>query len=369
MYRPQKKFLRLLNTSDSNAILEYGTIEARSKFFWLLKDWIDRQFMNRYQVTPLPPMASPDCGGCGSKLASDSLRQALKTLSISAGDDVAIRSLSSGTIALSVDHFKNFGLNPFNLGQVAAIHALSDFTAKGLKGKFALANFILEKSNESIAACELELLLRGARNILDQEGIEIVGGQTGLGIETSAGFSIIGEGDSLWKKSGAKSGDAIILTKPLGAGILLAAREQGALSGSCFEELLESMLRSSSSLISTLRKYSVTAATDVTGFGLAGHLSEMLSKDSLYAKLNYSDLPVFSSARELARKGYESRMANQNRRSFSANFSPDPLIYDPQTSGGLLFTLPSLEAERCLAEIMPSWPSARIIGYVVSSLQ
>ena len=168
-YRPQRVYLRLLNRADKHAVLQYGRLELQGRFHWKFKDYLDRSFMRKYQAVPLAPLAEPDCGGCGSKLAGDALQEALGSLGATEGvrrDDVAVCELGGQTLALAIDHFKDFGVNPFELGRISAIHALGDFFAKGLVPSLALANVVLERAAPQLARTELELLMAGGSTLL-----------------------------------------------------------------------------------------------------------------------------------------------------------------------------------------------------------
>lgn len=363
-YRPQRRYLRLLNLADKRAVLEYGPLQGTAGVFWNLKDSIDRKFMEKYGVAPLPPMAAPDCGGCGCKLGGDALALALGEGKL---DDVALAKLGASELALAIDYFKDPGVNPDELGRIAAVHALGDFLAKGLKPRYALANVVLERAAAGLARNDLELVLNGARAVFAETGTEIIGGQTTLGDTAALGFALVADttGNAIWKKTGAKAGDALLLTKPLGSGILLAAAMRFAVEGENLERCLREMQESQGKAMEILRGHAVHAATDVTGFGLAGHLSEMLG-EALRARLDLAAIPAYPGARELAARGYVSRMDQENRRAFAKyGYGDDPLLYDPQTAGPLLVSLPHAEAERALEDLRKVAPLAAKIGFVL----
>ena len=171
-------------------------------------------------------------------------------------------------------------------------------------------------------------------------------------------------------KNGWNLFDTLILTKPLGTGVLFAADMQAKARADWIDSAFTSMLRSVGPCIPILQKYCASACTDVTGFGLMGHLIEMLSASNVIASINLKSLPLLSGAQELSLLGFESSLKQANENSVKNNYQATehyayPLMFDPQTAGGLLFGVPQKNAEQCIIELRKSTaPDATIIGSV-----
>jgi selenide, water dikinase len=211
-------------------------------------------------------------------------------------------------------------------------------------------------------------MLNGATGVLALEGCALVGGHSAEAAEPSLGFAVTGLADpgALMRKSGLRPGDALVLTKPLGTGIVLAGHMRGLAHAAWLQAAIASM-RASNAVASTLfREFGVTACTDVTGFGLAGHLMEMLRASRLGAVIWPEALPALPGALELAAQGVESTLAPQNRRVLCATPSgpTTPLLFDPQTSGGLLAGVAADNVDACVAAMHQHHVPASVIGMV-----
>ena len=178
--------------------------------------------------------------------------------------------------------------------------------------------------------------------------------------------------DTIIRKGGLQPGDALIVTKPIGTGVLFAADMRADARGDWIADALESMQRSLRPCVEILRAHKVSAGTDVTGFGLAGHLLEMLEASGVAAEINLDAIPVLDGAHELSQQGVESTLRPGNEASaghaFLASAHPTrPLLFDPQTSGGLLFGVPADQADACLAALRKhAAPAAAIIGTITT---
>ncbi len=374
-YRPQKSYLRLLNLGDEKAIVEYKFFKSMGSMYWNLKDWIDRRFMEKYTFEPLDPMKDPNCGGCGCKVSASVLDKSLDILKLSnskgvrlgveEGDDIAVVTMGAETIGLTVDQFKNFGANPYHFGRIAAVNACSDLYAKGVKPQYALANIMLQKQKEEMAVNEMRFILAGAQSVMEPEGIELVGGHTIEGEESQVGFFLLGkqEESQAWGNGTLQPGDKIILTKPLGTGIILAAAMRFAVSGIDFAQLIEQMGQSQVFAMEILKKYKIGGSTDVSGFGFLRHLKNMLIASRMGASLDMSQIPVLEIASDLRNRGYYSRMERKN---FPALPGAPSILHDPQTSGGILLGIATKDAQRCCEELKQVYPYSAIVGEVCS---
>jgi selenide,water dikinase len=253
-------------------------------------------------------------------------------------------------------------------GQVAAAHALSDLHAMGARPWTALAIVAVPFGPGQKMRADLSAMLRGATEVLAADGCTLVGGHTGEADEPALGFAVSGLADpaSLTRKSGLRPGDRLILTKPLGTGIVLAGHMRGLTRARWLSAAVESMRQSNWAAARIFRDFGVTACTDVTGFGLAGHLSEMALASRVAATIWRDAVPLLPGALELAGQGVESTLAPENAR-FVPNFSAEPrerVLIDPQTSGGLLGGLPAERVHACLAALKAAGMPAAIVGVV-----
>lgn len=393
-WQPQRSFLTLLSTGDDRAILTYKGMSVHAGWCWKFKDWIDRRFMKMYQnyeprmAMPAPPAttkAKMYCGGCGSKVPAGMLSRVLKQLDnptshrvllgLNQPDDVAVVATPEQQVAVTTDFFTTFLDDPWLLGQVAAQNALSDLYASGSVPQAALAMVTIPHGPAQQQEQFLLELLSGALQVLRPARVPIVGGHTIEGEQPTIGFTLLGDlgEQQLASKDRLRAGDLLILTKPLGTGILLAAHQQAMCSADSMNALLQSMLASNQQAASVALDLGCRAMTDVTGFGLAGHLYEMLKASQLSASLSLTSLPLLPGVVELASDGIESSLAPGNReveRNFVAtqtshqNDARYAALFDPQTSGGLLLGVsPDLIPE--LQEQLGN--SAIVIGKVIET--
>jgi selenide,water dikinase len=214
-------------------------------------------------------------------------------------------------------------------------------------------------------------MLAGARATLDREGVALVGGHSSEG-ELALGFSVTGEvaPDRILRKGGLQPGDALILTRPLGTGILFAAAMRAKARAPWIEAALAAMRQPNRAAASTLIAHGAHAMTDVTGFGLIGHLGEMLAASGTDAELDLAALPLYEGARELSDAGIASTLLPENLALAGllrgeTDAATRALLFDPQTSGGLLAGVPAGQAEACVTALRAAgYGAAAVIGRV-----
>ena len=403
-YRAQPRFLALLNCADGTAIASYGPLAFRSRWLWRLKDHIDRAFMRKFNA--LPPMQhgaadnrrtdvleSPElgaemrCGGCGSKLNATLLARVLRDLDVvdapwvqqGIGDDAAVLTPSAAPLVLTTDGFRSMLDDTELFGRVLAHHALSDVYAMGATPTSVLLNAVVPLMSEAMMEQELRDLLRGVLHVLREANVPLVGGHSAEGLELQVSLAVTGqlEGEqSALTKTAGSVGDAIVLTKGLGTGALLAAAMRGEIDASDWHACLRALDCSNRNAARILRAHQATACTDVTGFGLVGHLAEMLGADSegepsLGARIRLQNVPLLPGAVAAVEAGIVSTLQVANERAFDhyelsgdvARTVPFRLLADPQTAGGLLATLPAERAEDCVVELQRAgYPQAAVIG-------
>jgi selenide,water dikinase len=276
----------------------------------------------------------------------------------------------------SVDGFRAFVDDPYLFGKITANHCLGDIYAMGAEPQTALALATLPFGIDNKVRDDLVQMLSGALEVLGKAGASLVGGHTAEGSELALGFAVNGLADraQVLRKRGAKSGERLILTKPLGTGTLLAANMRGKAPGHWIDLVLSSMAQSNQQAAVVLRAHGATAATDVTGFGLAGHLIEMLSPSGMTAEVNLNALPVFDGAQETSAVGLLSSLHSKNQNIMFSVKTCDttsdhpklPLLFDPQTAGGLLASVPAEHADTCLEKLRAAgYDAAAIIGSII----
>ena len=379
VYRPQRDFLSLLNLGDGHAIGIKWALSAEGRPVFALKDWIDRRFVRRFQVLGRDDAVTPEfaaasmpggdmlCGGCAAKVGESALTRALERLGptshpavilgLAQPDDAAAVETERGEIvAATVDSFRAFADDPYLVGRVAAVNAVSDLWAKGVAPRFALAQVTVPDDEPGRAEETLYQVMAGARAGLDADAVTLVGGHTTTGPELVVGFAVWGiatSADALIRIGGLAPGDRLILTKPLGTGVVLQADMRGLARGAWVEAAYASMLRSNAHAASAARAHRPSAATDVTGFGLAGHLGEMLRASKASAVLDLDAIPALPGAISLLARDIRSTAHPENAKARRA-MRVDPeaarrpaldLLFDPQTSGGLLLGVPADRSE------------------------
>jgi selenide,water dikinase len=379
-WRPQREALAILGTGGARAVAWRNGLSMSGRLVWRWKDAIDRHWMRMYQrLRPMPmPAEQMRCAGCGAKLGPIALQQALAGLvpmeradipvGLAAADDAAVTLPPAGmAVVQSVDHFRAFIDDPYLFGQIAAAHALSDLHAMGAAPWTALAVAAVPYMRGRRMQDDLAAMMRGALEILTADGCALVGGHSAEGAEAGLGFAVNGLVDpaQAWRKSGLRSGDALVLTKPLGAGIVLAGAMRGLAKARWLQATTDSMRRTNAAAAHILRHHGVIACTDVTGFGLGGHLREMLVASRVSAILDPAALKLLPGARELAAQGVESSLAPDNRAALDLPDDPVlPFVIDPQTSGGLLAGVAADKATASLAALLAAGIEAAMIGRV-----
>ncbi len=374
-WRPQREALVILGLGGGRAVAWRNGFSFSGTLAWRWKDWIDRRWMAMYQqLRPMPMAEEARCGGCGAKLGAAALHEALAglvvapradiPLGLAAADDAAVAVPPPGmAVVQSVDHFRAFIDDPFVFGQIAAAHALSDIYAMGARPWTALAVAAVPFMHGRRMQKDLADMMRGAVEVLERDGCSLVGGHSAEAAEAALGFSVTGLADvaTLWRKSGLRPGDALVLTKPIGTGIVLAGAMRGLAKAVWLQAAVDSMRRSNADAARVLRGFGVKACTDVTGFGLGGHLWEMLVSSSVSAVIEMAAVRLLPGVLELAARGIASSLAPDNRAVLGLG---DPFLADPQTSGGLLAGVGWERAEACVAALRAVGVDAAVIGRV-----
>jgi len=372
---PQSGFLKLINTADGKTIAEYKGRTIYSGWCWKLKNRIDVKFMRMYQdYTPMemttvePPSAEEvmRCLGCGGKIGSQLLSQVLSELEVPPHDDVliglenpddaAVIKTHDDQVTVTTDFFASPFDDPYLVGRIALLNSASDCCVMGAQPTSGLAIVQLPLGHPRAQAQVMRELMAGGVEELRKMNATIVGGHSIEGPRITIGYTILGRQLVDPKTKGMlQVGDQLVMTKSIGTGVLLAALMQGLLSGAAYQPLVDAMLKSNYVALRLIQEHAISGITDVTGFGLAGHLAEMLKASSKSARIQMDDVPVLPRCQDLIEAGIESTLAPDNRMvarkvSLRSTLSEKKIasLFDPQTSGGLLFGVAQDRAERVI---------------------
>lgn len=391
-FRPQSDYLKLISLGAKRAFGQKWGLSVAAPWVWTAKDRIDRSFMERLSTLPrmpdpVPPVRAakggrvskePMCGGCGAKLGPGPLHRALAGLDHAArddvltgpGDDAAVLRVGNARQVITTDQLRAFCDDPYLMARITANHALGDVWAMGAAPQSALLTVTLPPMTEQMAERWLREILAGTQGAVAEAGAALVGGHTTHGAELAIGLTVTGLLDGPPKTlAGARPGDHLILTRPIGSGILLAAGMAGRAGGDDIAALWRAMAQGHGRSAPALSP--AHAATDVTGFGLAGHLLAMLDASGVGATLWPACLPVYAGARDLAARGIHSTLSPANRESFAPRITSNtvsdpvmPLLFDPQTAGGLLAAVDPEHSADVMKALAQAGEDARIIGQI-----
>jgi selenide,water dikinase len=301
-----------------------------------------------------------DCAGCASKLGAAELEALMGDLPAPSNDrvlvdyrtadDAGVFAWDGGSaLVQTVDFFTPIVDDPHLFGRVAAANALSDVYAMGGRPRTALAIAALPAANGP-APEVVKAIFRGGLETLTSAGVALLGGHTVTDPEVKFGYAVTGEVDPnrILKNDGAREGDLVVLTKPLGTGIIVRARKYGQATDQQQQGAIDCMLQLNdgiSAALAALPPGAISACTDVTGFGLAGHASEMAAASGTMLRIEADRLPVLPGALELVAEflpcGGRANQRHFEGMDVSPSVAPERhlVTLDPQTSGGLLITL------------------------------
>jgi selenide,water dikinase len=322
-------------------------------------------------------------GGCGCKIAPAVLSEILSQgparamppallVGIESSDDAAVYKLNdSQAIVATTDFFTPIVDDPYDFGRIAATNAISDVYAMGAQPLFALA--VVGMPLEKLPLEVIQRILAGGESVCAEVGIPIAGGHSIDVLEPIYGLVALGvvHPDRVKRNDRAQPGDALVLGKPLGVGILSAALKKGELSAAGYVEMLKWTTKLNTPGIRLAHLDGVHALTDVTGFGLAGHLLEICRGSKLGARLRFDDIPLIPEARAWAERGVATGASGRNWTGYGgevalpAGFAEwkRKVLTDPQTSGGLLVACAPDAVEAVLAEFRrDGFAEARPIG-------
>lgn len=405
-WKPQSRALAIVGTADGRAIGIRGSHASHSRAWWWLKKRIDRKWMQQYQRLKMPPFAaaeafaglagqkSPEshkdpafeamrCFGCGAKTGHGTLQRAMAEAVKSAialgadprfmpADDLTEDSAvlpvpDGGALVQSVDIISEIVTDPFQLGQIAVAHALSDIYAANAKPLWALANVTLAMARVDLQQAQLAHLMAGSLLALSKAGVRLVGGHTGESSALNIGFAVTGSRSTPPSVPIGTEPIMLLLSKPLGIGVIMAAHMQLAARSDWLQASVQSMIQSNGDAAAILAPQ-LPLMTDITGFGLARHALNLAERcGAAGVDIELSQLPVLEGALSLLAAGYRSSLHDQNRASvpLASGTTVTPhgeILFDPQTSGGLLAALPASSAAEVHKALCNAGHEAAIIG-------
>ncbi len=403
-WAPQKRALAILGTADGRAIGVRGNHASASRGWWWMKTWIDRRWMAKYTKLkmPLPPPPttfaglkdpSPQlkdpafeamrCLGCGAKTGHETLAAAMReavAAAVALGadprlmppdgltEDSAILPVpEGGELVQSIDSLSEIVSDPFQFGRIAAIHAMSDIYAANAVPVWAMANVTMGMARLDLQQHQLTQLMAGGLLALSEAGVQLVGGHTGESHDLGLGFAVTGWREGPPTIPAADEEIALVLTKPLGTGVIMAAHMQLAARGDWVAEATTSMAHGNGTAARRLADHN-PVMTDVTGFGLARHALNLADRcGRTGVEIDGGALPCLEGAITLLDKGYRSTLHDQNRAAVRlATEAPagpaSDILFDPQTSGGLLAALPAADADTIVGQLHGDGVAAAIVG-------
>ena len=410
-WKPQSRYLALIGTADGAAIAARGALSFKSKYLWQLKVWIDQRFMAKYKSLAMPSAQGIDtldainadegknndpaftslrCLGCGAKTGHETLQNAMRdAISIAIGmgadpslmpddsleDDAASITPPSSNMRLlqSVDLLSEIVADPFKLGQIASVHAFSDIYAMLGKPLYSLAIVNLSEAKISIQTDQLTQILTGALLAHSKAGVQLVGGHTSEGSSLSVGFSVTGVRPDNDEFLPVSDDAVIILSKPVGTGLVMAGHMQLKARGDWITAATDSMCLSNHQATQIAIEHGIEWVTDITGFGLARHVLNLANRAGAKGCYLFPDAIIsLPGAQILAYNGVESSLAAQNQAAVRLDLNgfgrrQTPLLFDPQTSGGLAMLAKPNQAEKILAALTMSGHQPAIIGRVTYS--
>ena len=402
-WKPQRRALAILGTADGRSVGIRGNHASHSRFWWWLKKWIDRRWMAKYtdlkMASPPAPAAMPGLGktpdstdpafeamrclGCGAKTGHETLAAAMREaaeIAVGLGadprlmppdglnEDSAILPVpETGEMVQSIDVISEIISDPFQLGRIAAVHAMSDIYAANAVPVWAMAAVTLGSARVDLQQSQLAQLMAGGLVALSEAGAQLVGGHTGESEALGIGYAVTGWREGPPSILSAGDNPVLVLTKPLGTGVVMAGHMKLAARGAWVTAAADMMARGNGLAAATLAPHR-PVMTDVTGFGLARHAMNLAERCGMQGiEIDLAALPLLDGAKAMLEAGHRSTLHPQNRaavRIAGANLVAPvaDILFDPQTSGGLLAALPGAVAPGIIEAFHQSGQPAAIVG-------
>ena len=333
-FRPQRHWLTLLNLGDGEAIAVRGSLAYKGASLFKLKDRIDQKFMARFKPRKMSSAEAMRCEGCAAKLPGDMLTSVFGQQF----EDGAITTQQGVSRIRSIDALTHLVDDPYLIGALAMRHAVSDVWAMGASPTTALTLIAVERAlSQHIEASDFVQAQAGLQDAAHAYGVEIVGGHSLSLNQPMIAVEVEGECARPVRKNSVMAGDELWITGPVGSGILFSALASGLTIGASIDQWVTNALKSLFEASQIAAREGVHAMTDVTGFGLAGHLREMLSWNNL--GIQWAEkIVTFSGVDECIARGIQSTAYVDNVRYAQqiGHKAPSAVVFDPQTCGPLL---------------------------------
>ena len=366
-FKPQQNWLYLIGTYQNYALLNYFFISVHSKWCWMLKVWIDRNFINKFKFNDNLIMKKKNfvlanskdtkmyCQGCGSKVSKNNLVDYIKKSydNINLADSSVIKNYST-EILQTIDHVKLFSsLNPFDFGRISYLHSQNDILAAGGIVKYLNASISVPFSENFVEKFYLEYFMEGIKFEADKDKCVISSGHSFQSNDSGITLNLNGEIESSTSKNSAEENDLIYLSKPLGVGYLLAAyfNNSEMLSSDDFKNIIDNLKKGNLHAVNSARSSGSKTMTDISGYGLSSHLIDICLLSNLSCELIINKNILINSNLDLLKlfqsTGFENNYKSSNKYIQIANKHPlKNILYDPQTNGPMLMAIKKQNQEK-----------------------
>jgi selenide,water dikinase len=364
-WKPQRDALVILGLGHGRAVAWRNGIALQGHKIAWLKDRIDRRWTRTYTDLQLQPGSTQPADSAASRTHAPEPAHAFGPTQAPPDVTTILKPPLGKLLVQSADHFQAFLDDPFVFGQITAAHALSSTYAQAATPWTAVAFSSTAYAPRDKMQADQSAMLQGATEILRDAGCTLVGVHSTEAPESALGFSITSlvEPGNVLRKEGLQPGDLLVLTKPLGTGIVLAGHARGNARAQWLVAAIASMRATNAAAAEIAMAHRPRAGTHVARLGLAGHLQDLLTASGVAAVLRLDAIPLLPGGRALAAHGIESPLATPGRR-LLANPPDAALLVDPQISGGLLLGFPPGRAIGCLQRLRENGINAAIIGEV-----
>jgi selenide, water dikinase len=363
-FRPQKHWLTLINCGDGEAIFIKGWLALQGRWVWWLKDRIDQSFMRQFAIQPMEQDVFMRCEGCAAKLPGEVLRDEFGANF----EDASVDPSQPQGALRSIDGLSYLVADPHLMGRLAMRHAASDIWAMGGTPRRSLALIAAARTGQpDLESAEFSLVIAGLRSAAKAYGVCLDGGHSVALTQPMVAVSIDGDAMNPIRKQGAVAGNVLVISGPIGSGVLFAGFRQGRVPGRYIDRYLQTALESLQDAAAIASQVGVSAMTDVTGFGLAGHLAEML-EGTLLGVDWAPNIPVYDGVEAAIAVGVKSTAADGNA-SYAGHIganAPSAVVFDPQTAGPLLVAVETDRVDTLLGAWRDAGYQPAVVGRVTT---
>src|SRR6056300_1451653 len=381
-YKFNKNYLALIGTSKASAIATKYNLTFNSKFFFYLKSYIDKRFIKKFSDFRIRKITDENnfmqCKGCAAKVPLNALRKALPQEIVSTSED-AVSVPNYPDLFQTVDMINSIITDPFILGKIAANHSISDLVSVNSQITSAMMILQLPFSKTEINSRDLEQVLLGAKEIFKLVDCPLIGGHTMIGKDKDPviGFSILGQKqnkmESIKNRRNIKTKDLLILTERIGSGLIFAGINNYLIDSHFQIDVIKQMIKGNINFGKICNQLNILSMTDITGFGLANHLLNLIKRDNSKTGLTIypNKIPLFEGVNECINKNIKSSLFESNYDIAQKDIiykrdksKIDNIIYDPQTVGGIAFIIPQEEKDKHFTILKENNVKFTEIGFV-----